>query len=188
MLSKKMTLAVLCISALSVFPMCLALAQETLTFSDLRGAVIYTLVRYENVGSANDRPFRNVSETNQTITIISDQTATSTTVFKNNARQTSPIRSGSFALGKTYETQQGHHLWTFQDGELIHFQTFKAGGWRSTITFTRNGDKSFGCKVRSIFLSESGVAGWNWTSPITGEDIRMHSSRATYSSCQVTVS
>jgi hypothetical protein len=173
--------------ALSAFLVGSAFGQQNVTFADLKGAVIHTLVRYENVGSGNGRPFRNVSESNQTIRIISDQAATFTTVFKNDARQTSPTRSGSFTLGKTLETQGGDHHWTFQDGELIHFRTFKAGGWRSTITFTRNGDKGFGCKVRSVFLSESGVAGWNWTSPITGENIRMHSSRAIYSSCQVTM-
>jgi hypothetical protein len=187
MCPRKTKLALLCVCVVSGFPMGSAIGQQTVTFADLKGAVIHTLVRYQQVGSRNGRPFRNQVETKQTISIISDQTATVTTVFKNDAGQTSPTRSGSFTFGESYERPGGHHLWTFQDGELIHLQTFKAGGLRSTITFTRNSDKGIVCTLRSVHLRESGVTGWNWTSPIVGGDIQMESIKAISSSCEVSL-
>src|SRR5262249_23857558 len=112
---------------------------QAVSFADLQGSVIHTLVRYQQVGTRNGQPFKNQSETDQTIAIDSDHSAQLTTVFRNSAGQSSPMRSGSFTLGKPFEVNgplQGHQLWVFDDGQLVHIQTFKGGGWRTTITIT----------------------------------------------------
>jgi len=160
------------------------------SFADLQGAIIQTRVLYEREGLNNGRPFQNQGEVVNTITITSANSLTTSVVSTAQTprgTRTSPTRSGAFTLGQPREVPSaggGHVLWIFEDGKLINLRTFRAGGYRGTISFSRGPD-GLRCAIRAAYAREAGVADWNWVSPITGTDIQMKSVKPISSSCEV---
>jgi hypothetical protein len=167
-----------------------ARAQQPVSFADLQGAVIQTRVLFQQDGLSNGRPFQNQAERVSTITITSTNTLTNSvfaTAHTPRGPRTSPTRSGSFTLGQPREIPSvggGHILWIFEDGKLISLRTFRAGGFRSTISFSR-GPEGLRCAISAAYAREAGIADWNWISPITGTDIQMKSVKPISSDCEV---
>jgi hypothetical protein len=166
-------------------------AETPVTIAELQGAIIRTRVLAQQEGLHNGLPFRNTAETNLSITINSPSSLTATAVdTAHNPRgdRSSPSRSGTFILGKPREVQgplSGHRLWIFEDGKLTTLGTFQGGGFRTTISFSRGTD-GLHCVIHSALAHESGVDGWRWVSPVTGETIQMKTRTPIESSCTVT--
>ena len=165
------------------------LAQPSVSFADLQGAVIHTRVLFQQEGLSNGQPFQNQAEAVSTITIDSTNTLTNTvvsTAYNPRGIRTSPPRTGSFTLGQPREVSSaggGNAMWSFQDGKLINIRSFKAGAYRGTISFSR-GAEGLRCTLHAAYAREAGIADWNWISPISGTDIRMKSIRPISSDCQ----
>jgi hypothetical protein len=167
-----------------------ALGETPVSLADLKGAVIHTRMRYDQEGFRNNVPFQNQSEIAQTITVESETSLkVSVTVTANTWRgvRSSAPSLGTVTLGVPREVRSaggGHVLWLFEDGKFVVLRTFKAGGFRSTISFTR-GARGLACTVHSAFARETGTANFRWTSPVVGSDIEMKRMTPISSSCTV---
>jgi hypothetical protein len=141
-------------------------------------------------GSRNQVPFKNQSEIAQNITVESETSlrvsGMVTAHTRLGVRSSAPL-SGTATLGVPREIRSaggGHVLWLFEDGKFVVLRTFKAGAFRSTISFTR-GAGGLACTVRSVFARETGTANFHWTSPVVGGDIEMTRMTPISSTCTV---
>ena len=165
--------------------------QTPLTIADIQGTVIRIQTLYQSAGSRNGQSFTGQHQEVHTITINSSSSLTYEAVntwltSSGAAYRSSAPRSDSFTLDKPKAGRVGHTLWTFQGGKLISLRTFQAGASKATIAFTRSGANDLHCTYSRTFPHEIGVAGWHWTSPVSGEDMHVTSIRAVSSSCEVT--
>jgi hypothetical protein len=171
-----------------------AYAQRSVSIQDLQGAVIHAQVFYQAEGLNNGRPFKGQHRDEITVTIVSPSTlsVTQVSIAISNTGQSlrsSPQMGGTIVLGKPEGragVRGGHSVWTYQDGKLIKLETRDKGGFKLEIAFSRSRDGGLQCAIRTIYLRETGVAGWHWRSPIWGTDMLINSMKSTSSSCQVT--
>jgi len=96
---------------------------------------------------------------------------------------------GTVTLGKAGAVTNlggGHHVWFFERGRLTLLRTYRAGGYKIEIAFTRREDE-LNCTVRAPFVREIGASSIELES-IMGAgraNIKILSSKQISSSCKV---
>jgi hypothetical protein len=168
-----------------------AFAREgAVTFADLQGTVIHVHQRFRQEGTHNGVPFTNPSTFDATIAIDSMTSVTVSRIFRAvtaSGPRESRRATESYTLGnpKSVTSQGGGHaVVMFERGKLIALRTYKTGGLKWTVSFSRSGGK-LRCAVEGKFAHEAGAAGFRWVSPVVGGDIRMKRMEQTASSCRI---
>jgi hypothetical protein len=163
-----------------------AAVGQTVTLADLQGATIRNRVIYQQEGlRADGQPFLNQATFDNTVTINSENSLTNATAITVEGRVVNSF-SGTFALGKPKEVRRsggGHAVFVFEGGKLTLLSTFKAGGFKRTITFARAAG-GLRCSVSAPFARESGAPIFDWTTG-SGSRVRTTSIKPMSSSCEV---
>jgi hypothetical protein len=159
---------------------------ETVTLAELQGVAIHDRVIYQEQGlRADGRPFSNQMTFDNVVTINSESSLTNATTITVGGRVANSF-SGTFTVGDPKEVRRsggGHAVFIFEGGKLTLLSTFKAGGFKRTITFTRAA-AGLRCGVSAPFARESGAPTFNLTTG-GGVDVRMTDIKPISSSCEV---
>jgi hypothetical protein len=164
-------LAIFCGGALTLLVVsytCLACAFATpawaqiVTLADLEGSMIDTTVAFEQSGLSNGRMYSGIIfRVDRQITFgpgnMLQFTVTRTVEYPRGGTRVQH-GSGSATLGQPGEVSNfggGHTVWLFSNGTLVNLRTYKAGGQKIEITFTRSA-AGLSCRVRAPFAREEG--------------------------------
>jgi hypothetical protein len=181
-----MSRTLLSLISLAVLVLVQAAFGQTVTLAELQGAVIHNKVIYQQEGLRGDgQRFSSQMTFDNTVTINSESSLTNATTITIGDRVTDSF-SGTFAVGKPREVSRsggGHAIFVFEGGRLTLLSTFRAGGFKRAITFTR-GAGGLRCSVSAPFARESGAPTFNWTTR-SGFDVRTVNLKSISSSCQV---
>lgn len=113
----------------------------------------------------------------------------SSTSFGPRGSRQMPVQKGRALLGKVVEPRNldgGQVVWVFEDGALTTLRIFgNAGGFKRTISFTRDGAGAFTCTINAAHLREDGVGRVATRSPVDNAPVTILSSKQVSSSCKV---
>ena len=163
---------------------------QTVTLADLEGVVVQASVGYQNHARWNGKEIQNRSRTHWTISLGRDgagRSEWSTTVQNAGRSYTSAPISGSFTVAQARQAASlgsGHALWVFDNGVLTLLRTYRAGGFKLSIAFTRSSGR-LTCTIRAVNLHEIGAGNTRRDSPFGG-DYEIISEIPTGSTCNVT--
>ena len=119
---------------------------QAVTLADLDGAFVELNLKSQVEGRRNGKAFTSQSEAVWKLVLGPGTTgfssATTITHGDKGVRVSDP-RRGSFTLGRPGSITSfggGYYLWTFENGTLTFLRTYKAGGQKTHISFTRSAE------------------------------------------------
>jgi hypothetical protein len=162
----------------------------SVTLADLDGAVIETSVVYDRTGRWGNRVVSGTLRDDRKIAVGPGESLQNTIVHTMSGPSGTSVRqeSGSYAINKPRQTQSlggGEAVWVFENGTLTLLRTYRSGGYKTEIVFTR-GATGIVCKVRAPFARENGTGSIEMTSAVNGQSWQVISARQISSSCCVT--
>jgi len=133
---------------------------QTVTLEDLRGSVIEATLVFEQHGLANGRFVSDTYRVDRQMTFGSGDTVQDnvTRTVEGAKRTRRQSGSGSYTLGQAREVSNfggGHVVYLFSNGALTILRTYKEGGQKVEIAFTRD-PAGIGCSIRAPYAREKG--------------------------------
>jgi hypothetical protein len=162
---------------------------QAVTLADLDGAFVELKLKSQVEGRRNGKPFTSQPEADWKIVLGPGNTgfSTSTTITQGEqGTRVSDPRRGSFTLGRPGPISSlggGYYLWTFENGTLTFLRTYKAGGQKTHVSFTRS-DGGLACTVQSSYAREVGIESGKQDSAYGGE-IEITGVKPLASTCRV---
>jgi hypothetical protein len=131
------------------------------TLADLEGPVIETSDTYDRTGRSGDQVVSGSLQHDRTITIGPGGNLYNTLVHTIGTPRGPVVRqeSGSATIGKPKHIQSlggGDAVWIFENGTLAVLRTYRSGGYKMEIVFTRD-TSGISCKVRAPYARENGT-------------------------------
>ena len=183
---------IICVTVMTLQLSIPAARGEELTFADLDGAVVEARFVRERMNRIQGREFEVRVDTDVKLVIGPGERIERTiaiTMHTPRGIKKSPTEKSVHALEKPTETLSrggGHGVFVFVDGALTAMRTFKSGGLRLTIAFSR-GEQSLTCNATQAYARENGVDRIVLENPIDGLPTVILSSKQISSTCQVTL-
>jgi hypothetical protein len=166
-------------------------SSQAVTFAELDGALVETLVVHQQVIRREGREFPVRLESDLTLLIgPGDQIQRTWTPTSHTPRgkiQGKP-QTNLIKLERTRELGSlggGHGVVVFSDGTLTFLRTLKGGALKRDVAFAR-GAEALTCTATEAFVRESGVGAIFFDSSIDGVPMIVVSAKQLSSTCRVT--
>jgi hypothetical protein len=165
-------------------------SAQTATLDSLQGAEINTGVRFNGT-------FKNPKGTVPGTILVTMQIrvgpgdalkvkyARTTTVHTPAGNKTGTLtRNISGKIGTPSKSVESNSVWLLEGDQLVNLNVREVGGFKTTITFGRAGEK-LSCKVTSSYVPEVGAGLGTTTSAATGGKVQILAQKQTSSDCKV---
>lgn len=127
---------------------------QTVTWAELQGVRVELVAVFDLRTRRGGEERRGRVRGSWKIVIGPGQSLTGTLTRINSAG--AKTNSATFELAKPQKFADGDTVWIFENGSLVNLRTFRAGGFKITVNFSRSAGR-LGCASDAVFVRENGV-------------------------------